>query len=116
MRTKDVLFEDFDRVKILCQYLYMDKEHFIDVDNGLCTLRIRMEEDFHFKWKNLNFPDIDWMNYTEAMTIPQIIGICYRLESMKPMFNYDHKNRWEEIKEITLSNLSLNKNCGGIRW
>ena len=32
----------------MCYMYAKDKEHFIDVDNGLCTLRIKMEEDFHF--------------------------------------------------------------------
>lgn len=116
MRTKDVLLGDFDRVKILCQYLYMDEQHNIDVDNGLTTLRIRMTENCGFRCKNLRFPDLPDMSYTEEMSIPQIIGICYRLEEMPAIMGYGHKNRWEEIKEITTSNLALNKNCGGIRW
>ena len=116
MRTKDVLFEDFNRVQILCQYLYMDENHYIEVNNGLCVLRIKMEENFRFKCKNMNFPDLDWMDYTETMTIPQIIGIAYRLEQSPAISDYGSRNRWEEIVEITLSNLSLNKHCGGIRY
>ena len=116
MRTKDVLFEDFDRVKILCQYLYMDENHYIDVDNGLTTLRIRMTENFGFLFKNLRFPDLPEMSYTEEMTIRQIIGICYRLEEMPPIHGFTvFSNRWQEIREITSSNLGLNKHFGGYR-
>ena len=109
MRTKDILLNDFDRVKTLCQYLYMDENHYIDVDNFFTTLRIRMNDSFGFTCKNLKFPDVPEMNYTEEMSIRQIIGICYRLESMEPMFNYGHKNRWEEIESITLTQCALNK-------
>lgn len=116
MRTKYVLFEDFDRVKILCQYLYMDENHYIDVDNGLTTLRIRMNDSFGFTCKNLKFPDLPELNYTEEMSIRQIIGICYKLEEMPAIHNFGFKNRWQELKETTMSNLSLNKNCGGVKW
>lgn len=109
MRTKDVLLNDFDRVKILCQYLYMDENNYIDVDNGLTVLRIRMNEHFGFLCKNLRFPDLPEMNYTEEMSIRQIIGISYKLEEMPPMFNYGHKNRWQEIHEMTLVDTALNK-------
>ncbi len=108
MRTKDVLLNDFNRVKTLCQYLYMDEQHNIDVDNGLTTLRIRMTENCRFRCKNLRFPDLPDMNYTEEMTIPQIIGICYKLEEMPAIMGYGHKNRWEEIEEITLAQCALN--------
>ena len=109
MRNKDILLNDFDRVKTLCQYLYMDENHYIEVDNVFTTLRIRMTDDFRFKCKNLSFPDLPELNYTEEMSIENIIGICYRLESMEPMFNYGHNNRWEEIEAITLTQCALNK-------
>lgn len=116
MRTKDVLFEDFNRVKILCQYLYMDENHFIDVDNGLTTLRIRMSENLGFLCKNLRFPDLPEMSYTEEMTIRQIVGICYKLEEMPPTLGFEtFKNKWQEIAEITSSNLGLNKYTGGYK-
>ena len=71
MRNKDILLNDFDRVKTLCQYLYMDENHYIDVDNVFTTLRIRMTDDFRFKCKNLSFPDVTEMNYTEEIQKPE---------------------------------------------
>lgn len=108
MRTKDVLLSDFERVKILCQYLYMDENNFIDVYNGLTTLRIRMTQDLGFRCKNLNFPDVAEMNYTEEMSIRKIVAISYKLEEMPPVCNYGHNNRWQEISEICRIDVALN--------
>ena len=74
MRTNDTLFE-LEEIPILWQYLYMDEKHFITVDNGLTKLEIRMTDKCYFKAKNLNFPDLPDLNYTDMMTIPNMFGI-----------------------------------------
>jgi hypothetical protein len=109
MRDKETLLKDFQRVKTLYQYLYMSKDHYIEVNNGVAVLRIRMTDEFRFKCKNLNFPDLPETDYTETMTLPQAIGIIYRLETQPcSKDGYVFKNMWEEIESITDANLALN--------
>lgn len=40
MRTTDVLF-DMEEIPILYQYLYMDENHYITVDNGITQPEVR---------------------------------------------------------------------------
>lgn len=110
MRTKDTLLDDFDRVRILLQYLYLSEDHSIEVFNGVTTLRIRMTDNCGFKGLNLSFPDLPEMDYTDMMTVPQMIGITYALEKQPKTMGdgYPFKNRWEEITEITMVQVSLN--------
>ncbi len=109
MRTKDTLLK-LEDITILYQYLYMSEDHHITVDNGLTKLLIKMNENGVFRAKNLKFPDLPDFNYSEMMTVPNIMAIIEQLEEVPPLEFADHfKNRWEEIKETTLSNLALNR-------
>ena len=109
MRDKETLVKDLQRVKTLYQYLYMSEDHFIDVDNGVTILHIRMTDNLGFKCKNLNFPDLPEMDYTDMMTLPQTIGITYLLEKQPSTKRWNmFKSKWEEIESITLTDLFLN--------
>lgn len=114
MRTKDTLLEMND-IAILYQYLYMDEKHNIIFNNGLTDLIIHMNESLSVMCKNLKFPDIPEMNWTENLTPANCLGIINILKGMPPEeYKNSIKNRWEEIKTITLTNLSLNKKWGEV--
>ena len=109
MRTTETLFY-MEEIPILYQYLYMDENHYITVDNGITKLEIRMRENCSFHAKNLRFPDLPDLEYTDMMTIPNTIGIIDQLKySPAVEFPTCFTNRWEEIKTITITNVTQNK-------
>lgn len=109
MRTTDTLF-DMEEIPILYQYLYMDENHYITVDNGITQLEIRMNDNCYFTSENLRFPNVPEMNYTDMMTIPNMLGIIDQLKHSPPIeFPTCFNDRWEEIKTITITNVGQNK-------
>jgi hypothetical protein len=109
MRTTDILFE-LEEIPILWQYLYMNEDHYITVDNGVTQLEIRMTENCYFHAKNLSFPNLPDMSYTDMMTIPNMLGIIDQLKTVPAVeFPTCFNNRWEEIKTITNTNVAQNK-------
>jgi hypothetical protein len=101
MRTVDILFE-LEEIPTLLQYLYMSKDHYITVNNKVTNLEIRMTDGCYFKAKNLSFPDVPELDYTDMMTIPNMLGIIDQLKHVHPVeFPNAFKSRWEEIKTIT---------------
>lgn len=109
MRTVDTLLE-LEDIPILWQYLYMSEDHYITVDNGLTKLEIRMTDNCYFKAKNLRFPELPDHNYTDMMTIPNMLGIIDQLKHSPPVeFKNEFKSRWEELKAITITNVAQNK-------
>lgn len=109
MRDVNTLFE-LEEIVILWQYLYMNEEHFITVDNGLAKLEIRMREDGSFHAKNLNFPDLPGLEYTDMIVIPNMLGIIDQLKTIPPIeFPKEFKSRWEEIETITRTNIVHNR-------
>ena len=109
MRTTDTLF-DMEAIPILWQYLYMDEDHYITIDNGVTKLEIRMTEGYGFRAKNLKFPDVPELNYTDMMTIPNMLGIIDQLKHSPAVeFPTCFTNRWDEVKTITITNVTQNK-------
>ena len=109
MRTVDTLL-DFEEIPVLWQYLYMNEDHSIIIDNGVTKLEIRMTEHCYFVAKNLRFPDVPDLNYTDMMTIPNMLGIIDQLKNIPAIeFPTCFTNRWEEIKTITNVNVAQNK-------
>lgn len=109
MRSADILF-DMEEIPILYQYLYMDENNSIVVDNGVTKLQIRMNDSCYFISKNLKFPEVPEMGYTEMMTIPNMLGIIDQLKCVSAVeFPTCFTNRWEEIKTITNANVAQNK-------
>ena len=109
MRNVSTLLE-LEDITILWQYLYMSKDHFITVDNGVTKLEIRMRDNCTFHAKNLNFPDLPDLEYTDMMVIPNMLGISDQLKHVPPIeFKNEFKSRWEELKAITGVNVSQNK-------
>ena len=87
----------------------MNPEHYITVDNGVTKLEIRMRDNCSFHAKNLNFPDLPDLEYTDMMVIPNMLGIIDQLKTVPPAEFKDFKSRWEEIKTITQANVVQNK-------
>jgi hypothetical protein len=109
MRYVPTLLE-LEDITILYQYLYMNEDHFITIDNGVTKLEIRMNENGYFHAKNLNFPDLPDLSYTDMMTIPNMFGIIDQLKNAEPVeFKNEFKSRWEEIKIITQAGVVHNK-------
>jgi hypothetical protein len=109
MRTTDILFQ-LEEIPILWQYLYMNEDHYITIDNGVTKLEIRMTENCYFHAKNLSFPNLPDMSYTDMMTIPNMLGIIDQLKCSPAVeFPTCFANRWEEIKTITNTNVAQNK-------
>ena len=109
MREVNTLI-DFEEIPILWQYLYMNEDHYITVDNGVTQLEIRMRENCTFHAKNLRFPDLPDLEYTDMMVIPNMLGIIEQLKHSPAVeFSTCFTNRWEEIKTITNTNVAQNK-------
>jgi hypothetical protein len=108
MRTVSTLL-DLEEIPILWQYLYMNEDHYVTVDNGVATLEIRMRENCSFHAKNLNFPDLPDLEYTDMMIIPNMLGIIDQLKNIPPIEFKDFKSRWDEIRTITLANVVQNR-------
>ena len=109
MRTKDELFM-LGEISTLLQYLFISESHVITFNNGLTDLKIRMDENFEIWCENLSFPDVPESNFTEQMTPLYMLGVIQILQNTPPVeFPRAFKNRWEEISQITLVNLSLNR-------
>lgn len=109
MRTVDTLFK-LEEIIILWQYLYMNEDHYITIDNGVTKLEIRMRDNCSFHAKNLQFPDLPGLDYTDMMVIPNMLGIIGQLKNVPPEeFKEDFRSRWEEIRAITLDTITLNK-------
>ena len=109
MRTTDTLFE-LEEITILYQYLYIDESHSITIDNGITQLQIRMTDGCYFTSKNLKFPNVPEMSYTDMMTIPNMLGIIDQLKHIPAVeFPTCFTNRWEEIKTITATTVGQNK-------
>jgi hypothetical protein len=109
MRDVTTLF-DLEDITILYQYLYMSEDHFITVDNRVTKLEIRMRDNGSFHAKNLNFPDLPDLEYTDMMVIPNMLGIIDQLKNVPPIeFKNEFKSRWEELRAVTLANVSQNK-------
>lgn len=108
MRNIPTLLE-LEEIPILLQYLYMDEENCITVDNGMTEIKIRMTENCDFRANNLSFSDLPAMNYTEMMTISNMLGIIEQLKNVPPVEIKSFSSRWEEIRSITLATVAQNK-------
>ena len=111
MRTNDVLLKGFSNIKTLQQFLYMSEDHYIDIRNAInVPLRIRMDDDGNYLSKNMNYPDIAEMNFTERMNVSNMISMIEQLKE-QPAVEYpkNFNSRWEEIEFITFTNVTQNE-------
>jgi hypothetical protein len=108
MRTREVLVEGFEEVKILLQYLYMNEDNNIDISNGITKLRIKLAESLEVLQMNLSFPHL---GYTcRDMRIEEWLACVEQLKEQPSDCGYGNfSNKWEEIKTITLMQIAWNK-------
>ena len=106
MRDKNIL-KLLDDITILNKYLYMSDEHSIEYNNGLTTLEIRMDSDLNLWAVNKRFPELPPLYFTGEMTLGKTLSVIEFLKTQKSKYA-QIKNKWEEIKEITMANLALN--------
>lgn len=102
-------FLGLEEISTLCQYLYLAEENSVIVNNGMTYLEIRMDEEYNFYVQNLSFPDSEEMNYTEMMTVSQMLGVVEYLKSRPPKENLQAKSRWDEIQTIVKLSTAINK-------
>ena len=108
MRSKAIL-KELEDVLVLYRYLYMDPENRIVINNGMTDLEIRLDEEFQFYGKNLSFPHLPEMNYSEQMTLSCCLWVIDCLKEQKSkQFPESFKSLWDEIKDLTLMNMALN--------
>lgn len=108
MRTREVLVEGFEDVKTLLQYLYMDEDYDIVVSNGITKLSIKLADNLEALQMNLSFPHL---GYTcRPMRLEEWLACVEQLKEQSSDCDYGNfKNKWEEIKTITLMQVALNK-------
>lgn len=111
MRTTDVLLQGFENIKILQQYLYISEEHSITITNCIgVQLQIRMGENLHYYCKNMNFPNLPDACWSDNMHPTTMLNIIDQLKEIPAIeFPQSFANRWEEIKMITMTNVTQNE-------
>lgn len=108
LQTKDELFM-FEDYSILMQALGLG--YTILINNGMAKIKVFMDKDYNLKGLNLNFPNLEPYNYNDEMTFPNVIlGVIPELKKQPAIdFPSRFKNRWEELKGLTLDIVGLNK-------
>ena len=107
IRDKDTLYriEDYS---ILMQALALGERIKVNVGRG--DIEIFMGEDLEVYAKNLSFPSLPDMLYSEELTLPIVVlGIVPKLQKQEPEEFERFTNRWEEIKTIVNDTVGHNK-------
>lgn len=108
MRTKDILVNGFEDIKILLQYLYMNKNHIITVSNDIVLLELSLTENMTLMCKNTAFPELPAA--PRDLVLEEMLGCVEQLKEMAAEeFPDNFPNRWEEIKTITKGTLATNR-------
>lgn len=108
MRTKDILVNGFEDIKILLQYLYMNKNNTITVSNGIVLLEFSLTENMTLMCQNTAFPELPAT--PRDLVLEEMLGCVEQLKEMDAEeFPDRFPNRWEEIKTITKGTLALNR-------
>ncbi len=110
MRDTKTLFDTFEDIKTLCQYLYMSEDHEILIHNSIgVPLKIYMREDLEIMSQNMNFPELPPMHLGDA-TPSKLCDIITCLKEEPALEIPDSfRNRWEEVKALTGMQLGLNE-------
>lgn len=106
MRRNDVLIDKMEEIKILLQWLYMSEDNKIEIKGKFANTLVWMNENLEFKAQNLMFEDLPEMDFTTTMTVPFMAGLIENLKKENAAtFPNKFSSRWEEIKELALTNL-----------
>lgn len=99
-------FNDLSEIGILFQYLWMDQTHYIEFNNGITTLQIRMKDNLFIVVKNLSYPEIEEQSYMDMLYPENLIGI---IDYLKYQQSPGFQNQWEKIKVVVSDCISLSK-------
>ena len=102
---------DIDDIAILLKYLYMDEKAYVIVENSIgLHVKIMMNEHLGLAKILLDGVVKNQLITENDMTPAVLSAVVSQLkEQPAEQFPETFKNRWEEIKNITLSNVALNK-------
>lgn len=107
VQDKDTLYK-IENYSILMQALALGERIMVNVGRG--DIEIFMGEDLELYAKNLSFPSLPDMLYSEELTLPIVIlGIVPKLQKQKPEEFKNFANRWEEIKTLVNDTVGHNK-------
>lgn len=108
MRTKDVLVNGFEDIKVLLQYLYMNKNNTITVSNNIALLEFSLTDNMTLMCKNTAFPELPAT--PREIILEEMLGCIEQLKEMAAEeFPDSFSSRWEEIKAITKGTLAINR-------
>lgn len=107
VQDKDTLY-NIENYSILMQALALGERIRVNVGRG--DIEIFMGEDLELYAKNLAFPSLPDMLYSEELTLPIVIlGIVPKLQKQEPEEFKNFANRWEEIKTLVNDTVGHNK-------
>lgn len=107
VQDKDTLYS-IENYSILMQALALGERIKVNVGRG--DIEIFMGEDLEVYAKNLSFPSLPDMLYSEELTLPIVIlGIVPKLQKQEPEEFKNFANRWEEIKTLVNDTVGHNK-------
>lgn len=107
IQDKDTLYS-IENYSILMQALALGERIRVNVGRG--DIEIFMGEDLELYAKNLAFPSLPDMLYSEELTLPIVIlGIVPKLQKQEPEEFKNFANRWEEIKTLVNDTVGHNK-------
>lgn len=114
MRNKSLMLELTD-ISILLQYLYQSEDHEVRIRNPFTFLRYKMDYNLNMLCFNETFPELGW-DYVQV-SFQELLAIKRSLEESVEDIKFPEtfKNKWEEIKQITLTNGMLNDIISGDR-
>lgn len=98
-----------DEVNILLKYLYLSEDHFVEFKNKMgVRFKLWMKDDSTLMRQMIN--GVTDMEFTsDDINHKTLMGIIAQLkEQPASEFPDTFKNRWEELKEMTMANLALN--------
>lgn len=107
VQDKDTLY-NIENYSILMQALALGERIRVNIGRG--DIEIFMGEDLELYAKNLAFPSLPDMLYSEELTLPIVIlGIVPKLQKQEPEEFKNFANRWEEIKTLVNDTVGHNK-------
>jgi len=102
------MLKELEDILVLYQYLYMNPENNIVIYNGIAGLEIRLDENLRFYCKNLNFPHLPNMDYSNQMTLSCCLGAIDYLKEQSPKLFPNFESEWDEIRNMTLATMAMN--------
>lgn len=102
------VFAEFDDMRMVLQYLYMNAEHTISFNNGMTDLTIWMNEHCSVICRNDEYPDLPPTDFREMFTIDYCLALVDLLKREQAEF-------WNHLKMTVALHAGLHTYmCGGV--